>query len=102
MGSGADSGGRGVRHTDGVALAGYCVVCGLVASVAGAATSLLADGTREKLIVWGLVATAVALAGGVWWGYGPETLRRVVTLSLPRSGHHGYREGNGPARRRPR
>jgi hypothetical protein len=99
MGSGADNGGR---HADGLVLAGYCVVCGLVASVVGAASSLLANGTRDKLIVWGLVAVTVALAGGTWWGYSPDAVRRVVSLSLHRPGRHGAHGQTGPERRRPR
>lgn len=102
MRSGADSGGRGVRHTEGVVLAGYCLVCGVVASVAGAAGSLLADGTRDKLIVWAIVAMSVALAGGVWWGYSPEAVRRVVALNVSRVHPREGPAGNGRARHRPR
>lgn len=96
----SDSGHRGTHRTDGLALAGYCVVCGLVASVAGAASSLWADGTRNKLIVWGVVALAVALAGGVGWGYGLDPVRRLVNLTLARPGQGAA--GNGRERHRPR
>ncbi len=96
----SDSGSRGTHRTDGLVLAGYCVMCGLVASVAGAAGSLLVDGTGNKLIVWGTVALAVALAGGVGWGYGLEPVRRLVHLTPARPGPGAA--GNGRERHRPR
>lgn len=101
MGGSGDNGGRGARHTDGVLLVGYCAVCGLLASTVGAASSLLADGTRAKLITWVLVAATISLVAGAWWGYSPAAVRRAVLVRVHRPGRRrGGREGTDPRRSR--
>jgi hypothetical protein len=65
----------------------YCVLSGAVATLAGAAASLLAGGAGSRLLVWIAVAAVVACAAGIWWGRSPARARRLVVGRLLRSGH---------------
>ncbi len=62
----------------------YCVLCGAVATLAGAVASLLVEGLPVRLAIWLATSAAVATGAGILWGRAPLIPRPPVAPGRPR------------------